>query len=391
MIRHLKHPVVAAAIAAVVVGLLVFQFTRSDEQANRYTLQPATRGEIHQTVAANGTLNPVTLVAVGTQVSGIVKRLHVDFNDRVKQGQVLLELDDALGRATLRQSEAALASARAALDLARANFARAESLIAKEFIARQEFESSRQQLAAAEAQCKSAEAARDRDRTNLGYTVIRSPVAGVVIDRQVDVGQTVAASFQTPTLFRIAQDLSRMQIDAAFAEADIGAIRVGQSATFHVDAFPNRAFTGTVRMVRLNPGTTQNVVTYDVVVGVNNADLTLLPGMTAYVSITVAGKSDALLVPNAALRFRPALDALPKGSTESGRGKRDNHALAATGTVWRLVGDKLEAVHLTLGITDNLNTEVLAGELKAGDQLVVSDAMAGKAGAPPGGTRMRFF
>ena len=293
----------ATLLAIGVVGWWLTPKKVSSEK--RYSTSVLERGAITQSVAANGTLNPVVLVTVGSQVSGIVRKLYADFNDKVKAGQILAELDPSLIRAQLAQSEANLVSAKASLELAKANEKRNRDLYAQEYIARQDLDTSVQALEAAKAQVAQAEAQVTRDRTNLGYTVIRSPVSGVVVSRDVDMGQTVAASFQTPQLFKIAQDLSKMQIDSSYAEADVGNIRIGQPVEFRVDAFPNRTFRGVVRQVRLNPTTLQNVVTYDVVVSVNNPDKVLMPGMTAYVNITVAHRDDALLVPNAALRFHP--------------------------------------------------------------------------------------
>jgi len=290
-------------VGAAVVWLLMP--TKASAEG-RYTTVALEHGAITQSVAANGTLNPVVLVSVGSQVSGIVHKLHADFNGKVKAGQVLLELDPTLTRAQLQQSEANLASAQASLDLAQANEERARGLYAQEYVTRQDLDVAVQALKAAKAQFAVVQAQVVRDRRNLDNTVIRSPVSGVVVSREVDVGQTVAASLQSPVLFKIAQDLSHMQIDTSYAEADIGNIRVGQQATFRVDAFPNRTFRGEVKQVRLNPTTQQNVVTYDVVVSVDNLDQALMPGMTAYVSILVAQRQNVLLVPNAALRFRPA-------------------------------------------------------------------------------------
>ncbi len=271
----------------------------------KYRTAEAKNGDLTQSVSANGTLKPVVLVNVGTQVSGTVNKLHVDFNDQVKAGQVLLELDPAVLNAQVEQTTASLANARASLDLALANENRAKTLFQQEYISRQEFDQATQQARSARAQVEQVNAQLGRDKTNQAYTIIRSPVSGVVVSRNVDIGQTVAASFQTPTLFQIAQDLRKMQIDTAFAEADIGSIKVGQPVQFTVDAFPNRNFTASVRQVRLNATTTQNVVTYNVVVAVDNPEALLLPSMTAYVGVITAQRSDVLLIPNAALRFRP--------------------------------------------------------------------------------------
>lgn len=367
----------------------------------RYATATLERGSITQNVSANGTLNPVKLVNVGSQVSGIVSKLYVDFNDHVKAGQVLLELDPALTGAQVQQSEANVANASASLELALANETRTRNLYAQEYVSRQELDQAVQTLKSAQAQLAVAQAQAARDRTNLAYTVIRSPVAGVVVSRQVDLGQTVAASFQTPTLFQIAQDLSKMQIDSNYAEADVGNIRVGQPATFRVDAFPNRIFHGAVRQVRLNPTTQQNVVTYDVVIAVDNPDQVLMPGMTAYVNIMVAQRKDALLVPNAALRFRPADAASrsdkPRGdnSKPQGDGKRggergkDKVDATQMGTVYVLENGQPKPVRIPIGITDNRLTEVPGGDLKEGAAVIVEDRQPpAKNNSGPG---MRLF
>lgn len=393
MNRKLKLSLFAlAALALAAGGYYAYRQKAAASPQQRYRLQAVEKGDLTQSVSANGTLNPVVLVSVGTQVSGTVKRLHVDYNSQVKQGQPLLELDDSLLAAQARQSEANHRSAQAALDLAAANERRAKALLEQEYISRQEYDAALQARKSAEAGLQQARAQVDKDRVNLGNTIIRSPVSGVVVDRQADVGQTVAASFQTPTLFKIAQDLSRMQIDSSFAEADVGSIKVGQPVRFNVDAFPNRSFRGAVRLVRLNPTTVQNVVTYNVVIAVDNPELILLPGMTAYVNIAVNKRRDVLMVPNAALRFRPpeaapSQEPRPNGKPEDRKRKRD----AQSGTVYVLEGDSLKAVSVQLGITDNRNTEVAAGELKAGDQIAVGEvqpARENKAGSP---VRLRLF
>jgi len=296
--------VVAGALAA--GAFWWYRQSSGESLEQRYKLQTIERGDVTQTVSANGTLNPIVLVNVGTQVSGTVTRLYVDFNDKVEKGQALLELDDRLLAAQARQSAANVVNVAAAVDLARANEARMQALFKQEYVSRQELEQAVQARRSSEAQLAQARAAAEKDEVNLHYTTIRSPVSGVVVDRVVDLGQTVAASLQTPTLIKIAQDLSEMRIDSSFAEADIGKIREGQKVRFTVDAFPNRSFQGEVQQIRLNPTTQQNVVTYNVRVSLSNPEHILLPGMTAYVSIGVASRHDALLVPNAALRFKPA-------------------------------------------------------------------------------------
>jgi HlyD family secretion protein len=389
--RKLLFGLLALVIAG--AGIAWWATPRKVPPEERYATETVGRGPIVQTVSANGTLNPVVLVSVGSQVSGIVKALHADFNDRVKKGQVLLELDPTLLRAQLTQSEASLASARASYLLARQNEARTRDLYAKEYVTRQDLDTAVQALEAAKAQVELASAQVKHDRTNLDYTIIRSPVSGVVVSRVVDVGQTVAASFQTPTLFTIAKDLSQMQIDSSYAEADVGNIREGQEANFTVDAYPNRKFRGVVRQVRLNPTTVQNVVTYDVVVGVNNADKVLMPGMTAYVNVIVAERKDALLVPNAALRFRIpelAAKAAPRAAEASGEHAKEKGETGQPGTVYVVDNGKVRALRVLLGITDNHMTEVAGGDLKEGEKVIVSDRQLG-ASQSGGGRGPRFF
>ena len=410
MKKIFHSPLALAAMAAIVVAAGTALYWRYYQVTPpQYRTQAVETGDVSQTVSANGTINPVTLVSVGTQVSGTVSKLFVDFNSKVKKGQILLELDEALLAAQVRQSEAGVQSAQASLDLAAANEKRSRDLFALEYVAQQDLDTAVQARKSAEAALLSARAQLDRDRANLAYSVIRSPVSGVVVDREVDVGQTVAASLQTPTLFKIAQDLSKMQIDTNFAEADIGDIRVGQTVRFTVDAFENRHFRGEVKQIRLNPTTVSNVVTYDVVVNVNNPEQILLPGMTAYVNITVAERKNVLLVPNSALCFKPSTDeqvespagdtgknvAGNSGTVQGGKpaakpasgGPRDTFP----GKVYVVLGNgKLKPVSLTVGITDNRNTEVAGGDLKAGDQVVIGETVEDQSKSS-GSRPMRFF
>jgi HlyD family secretion protein len=381
--------VVAGALAA--GAFWWYRQSSGESLEQRYKLQTIERGDVTQTVSANGTLNPIVLVNVGTQVSGTVTRLYVDFNDKVEKGQALLELDDRLLAAQARQSAANVVNVAAAVDLARANEARMQALFKQEYVSRQELEQAVQARRSSEAQLAQARAAAEKDEVNLHYTTIRSPVSGVVVDRVVDLGQTVAASLQTPTLIKIAQDLSEMRIDSSFAEADIGKIREGQKVRFTVDAFPNRSFQGEVQQIRLNPTTQQNVVTYNVRVSLSNPEHILLPGMTAYVSIGVASRHDALLVPNAALRFKPAdgNGGRPPPAAAAGGGRPPGEG-TGSGTVYRVEQGELKPVSVQLGITDNRNTEVVGGELKVGDTVVVGENVAAP-GGKPSSVGMRLF
>lgn len=301
----LKTRVIVAIVAVLVIVTVFVACRGKGDDAQRYNTEAIDRGDITQTVSANGTLNPVTLVSVGTQVSGTVKKLYTDFNDRVEQGQVLVMLDDALLKAQLTQDSANLAAAENALKVANNNRQRVRDLNKEGFVSQQELDTAEQASQDAQAKVTQLRAAVDKDHANIGYSIIRSPVSGVVVSRSVDEGQTVAASFNTPELFKIAKDLREMQIDAYFAEADIGQIKVGQSVKFRVDAFTGQRFTGNVKQIRLNPKTDSNVVTYDVVIAVSNPDEKLLPGMTAYVDIGVQHRKNVLRVPNAALRYKP--------------------------------------------------------------------------------------
>ena len=347
----------------------------------RYKIHPIDRGDITQTISANGTLNPVVLVNVGTQVSGTVFRMHADFNDAVKAGQILMELDPSLFKAQLHQSRANMANAGAALNLAKNRMTRNTALKQTGFISDDALDAARQQLEAARAQLALSTAQYERDRTNLDYSIIRSPISGVVIARNVDIGQTVAASFQTPTLFQIAKDLRQMQIDTSVAEADIGQLRIGQQASFTVDAFHDREFAGTVRQIRLNPAILQNVVTYNVVVGVSNDGGLLMPGMTAGVRFTVGHKSNVLRVPNTALRFKP--EGTENDIADTVSSKRSGPVL------YRLENKKPAPIPVKTGMTDGVYTEITEGSLKEGDPLIIRET-GGKEKAG-GNFRVRMF
>jgi len=351
----------AAVAYAAMPGLL------GGSSSAEYRTDPVTRGDVVQTVTANGTLRPLKVVNVGAQISGRIEVLNVDFNDKVTEGQVLAELDDSSLKAQLAQSEAQLASAQAQLKLAQVNYSRAKDLADRGAGAKATFDEAAANLGIAEAAVGSAQARVEMDRVNLSYTIIKSPVSGVVMSRDVDVGQTVAASLSAPQLYSIAQDLSSMEIDTTVAEADVGAIKAGMPATFRVDAFPNRTFSGTVKQVRLNAKNDSNVVSYNVVLEFANTDLTLLPGMTAYVQIAVATEQNTLRVANAALRFTP-----PASDGESGTRRRRGDADQATGgrTVYVLDGGSARAVTVQTGISDGKVTAVSGEGLNEENQVI---------------------
>src|SRR2546428_4096971 len=294
-----------ALVAALFIIAFVVRQWRDGGTAN-YQTATITRGAVMQAVTATGTLNPVVNVQVGSQVSGNIAKLFADFNSQVKAGDVVAQIDPALFQATVTQTEGDLASAQAALELAKLNATRTQDLFARKTSSQADLDQAMANLHQAEANVKIKQGALDKAKADLDHCTITSPIDGVAISRSVDVGQTVAASLQAPVIFMIANDLTKMQIDSNVAEADVGVLEVGQDVDFTVDAFPMRTFHGKVVQVRNAPITVQNVVTYDTVIGVSNSDLKLKPGMTANVSIIVAHKDSVLQIKNAALRYRPA-------------------------------------------------------------------------------------
>ena len=434
-------------------GFAAFEF--KGQEKPQYFTSKADRGDIREVVEATGTINAVVTVQVGSQVSGTIARLYVDFNSRVRKGQVVAQIDPPLFQGALLQARADLANAEANVASAKANLVKAKAAeiqtkadyeravgLARENVMSQQqldlakanHDSAVAAVSAAEAQVTQAvaqgqqkQAALTVAQTNLDYTTIRAPIDGTVIARNVDVGQTVAASLQAPTLFTIAQDLTKMQVYASTDESDVGMIKKGQVVTFKVDAFPRDTFTGRVSQIRMNATTVQNVVTYNTVIDFDNPELKLFPGMTAYITIPVASATNGLRVPNGALRYKPDLKveeiralyqkyglddntttSIASDSSGSGVvGKRDRaHAALPQpsgsdteheGTprldiavLWKLHPDQtIEPVKIRTGITDHTVTEVaevVKGELKPGEELVTGSMTAGKTSGPGMGT-----
>lgn len=408
-------------VVAAAVGGGYWYYTGREGATPQFQTAPVTRGDLIQSVTATGTLNPSTNVTVGSQISGIIQKLYVDWNSPVKAGQVVAQLDPSTYQANVRSAEADLANAKANLELAQVEAKRADELFKSNLISAADHDSSIASLHQAEAQVQMKQASLDNAQVNLSRCTIYSPVDGIVISRSVDVGQTVAASLSAPTLFIIANDLTQMQIDANVSEADVGNVEEGQDVDFTVDAFPYRTFHGKVTQVRNAATTVQNVVTYDAVILVNNADLKLKPGMTATVSIIIAERPNALRIPNSALRFRmPEALAAPSpavstnspaqsGGTNApvaaaGGGRREGRGGFAgrggagggfggpgggrqraerqhTRTVYVLPAAKAGAeqpapkpVEVKIGITDSISTEVIEG-LNEGDQVVTGMMM----------------
>ena len=379
-------------IAAAIGGFVYFRHNRTVPLS--FNTTPVTRSELTKVVTATGTLNPVVNVTVGSQVSGRISKLNVDFNSIVKSNEVIAEIDPSTYQAAVSQASADLANARANLELQQVEANRNSDLFTNKLISSSDYDTAIATLHEAEATVKIKQASLSNSLVNLNYCKIVSPVDGVVISRAVELGQTVASSFNTPTIFQIANDLTKMQIDSSVAEADVGGVQEGQQVDFTVDAYPERTFHGAVTQVRNAPTTVNNVVTYDCVIGVTNADLKLKPGMTANVSIVVARRADALTIPNSALRFRPpenanvntnsaaaqpapASNSSPTMASAPG-GHHSGHPHGehpSVHTIYVLAGGNddpvLQAVQVRTGISDGISTEVVSG-LDEGAKVVTS-------------------
>jgi HlyD family secretion protein len=430
--KYFRSKWMILGVLVVAIGTLT-AFKFESAKAPQYFTEPVQRGDIQDVVQATGTINAVTTVQVGSQVSGAIQTLSADFNSHVTKGQVIAQIEPSLFQGAVLQAKANLADAQANLVAAKANLVKAQAAAAQTKtdygrnqaladagvitaqaldLAKAAMQTNDAAVGAAQAQVTQAAAQVQQQsatltvaETNLGYTTIRSPIDGTVIARSVDVGQTVAASLQAPTLFTIAQDLTKMQVYVATDESDVGSIQPGQPVTFKVDAFPTQTFTGKVSSVRLNATAVQNVVTYTTIVDFDNPELKLYPGMTAYVNIPVATASNVLKVPDGALRYTPDLTApqlaalyqkygITAGST-GGRKGGQGQGQAVTAVVWKLDASKqLAPVQIKLGITDHTTTEVaqvMKGTLAQGDQVVTgasasAKTVSAKTAAPIGGT-----
>jgi HlyD family secretion protein len=402
----------AITVLALLLGGGTWFYRSHEAVATEYQTALVSRGDLTQAVTATGQINPVISVQVGSQISGMIQKLWADYNSHVRSGQIIAQIDAATYRASLTQAEGDLANARAALELARVKASRAAELRTKDLIPQSDADQSLADLHQAEAMVTIKEAALQKARIDVDRCTIVAPIDGIVISRSVDVGQTVAASLSAPTLFVIADNLTRMQINANVAEADIGGILSGQDVDFTVDAYPGQTFTGKVVQVRNAPVTVQNVVTYDTIIGVANPDLKLKPGMTANVSIVITRRKDTLTLPNAALRFRPSNGSDsggPKGSaSSSGGGGRSFSRSAGTAahkngthpaerTIYILPAGQEKGtpvpVKISTGISDGISTEVIEG-LKEGDRVVtgqtVSDTGDSTTSNPFSGQPRRF-
>jgi len=369
-----RRVVVALLALALVAAVGAVWWSMRGTTTVHYVTMPVTRGTVARTVIGTGTVNPELTIMVGSYVSGVIQQLFCDYNTQVKTGQVCAKIDPRPFQATLDQYSAQLLRDQAILAKDRMDLERYQKLAAQDSIARQQAEDQLYLVQQDEGTVKLDEAYVESAKLNLSYTDIISPVDGTVVSRNVTQGQTVAASFQTPTLFLIATDLKRMQVDTNASEADIGEVKEGEQATFTVDAYPKRVFKGKVTQVRLSPQTVQNVVTFDAVVGVDNSDLALMPGMTASTRIIVAEKDDVVRVPNQAFRYSPG--ALAGAGTTGAPGET---------RVWVLRDNQAIPVSVVFGLDDENFTEILKGDLHPGDQIIVAEERdtAGGQSSPP--------
>ena len=362
-----RHIAVSGAIAAVLVlGIIGF----AGSKQVKYQTHHVKRCTITQVVEASGTINPVNTVSVGSTVSGLIKEIYVDYNDVVKKGQILAQIDPANFEATVQQNQAQINNAQANVarlqaiaDFDRQQYIRYKNLYAKNFVAKSEldekystYKSDVAQINAAKAQISQYQASLRTAMTNLGYTKIIAPVDGTVISREIDLGSPVAASFQAPELFTIAQDLTNMQIEVSVSEADIGKVEEGQDVTYTIDGYPDQNFKGKVTQVRLSPTTESNVVTYTVIVDVNNEDLKLKPGMTANVSIITDRSENVLCVPNMALKFTPDING-PKYKNQG---------------IWVLEKGKPKRIEIKTGANNDSNTEIISDKINEDTQVIMS-------------------
>ena len=344
--------------------LVAIKFIATDPagKAPEYITINITRGDLRQVVSATGEIQPVNTVNVGSQVSGTIDNLYVDFNSKVKKGDVLLTIEPSVLQATVDEARASLDSTISQRNFAKSEYERNKMLYEGDMISRAEMEQSLTQYEQSEQSVKRAQSTYDRAVTNLGYATIISPVDGTVISRKVDVGQTVAASFQTPDLFEIAEDLTKMQIETAVSEADIGVIQEGQPVTFSVDAYPTETFNGVVRQIRLSPTTTSNVVVYTVVIDVDNSDLRLMPGMTAFVTIIISEKQNVWKAANAAFLVRSFANFLEPADI-NGASPASHLAL--------LRNEAVILVPYTKGLSTATETEIMSEEIEMGDKIIV--------------------
>ncbi len=402
-----KIIIISFIIVLATAGGWYYWSSDSSSEKIEYRIEKVTKGEIQVVVTATGTLSAVTTVQVGSQVSGILSKINADFNDKVTKGMIVAQIDPTFLEASVRDAEASLQRARAQLNKSKRSFDRIKTLMKKDLASEADYDAAVTEYESSQASYKQTEAQLERAKINLRYATIKSPIDGVVISRAVDVGQTVAASLSAPTLFTIANDLTKMQVQTSVDEADIGKVQKNQEVTFTVDAYPDQTFKGTVRQVRLSPKVEQNVVNYTVIIDVPNDEMKLMPGMTATVTIMISKKENIVKVPTLALRFNPPegeIDTVRNESapqegrdsvrTERWRGMRDGSGMGmgqgmsngnfnpqefqrrmaarGGGRIWIMnERKKLETVMVRTGLSDGTYTEIVRGKIEEGQEIVI--------------------
>ena len=369
-----KKALVIAAVAAIATLAVWLLSGGKKEETITFDTAAVAPANIMNSITATGTIEPVTSVTVGTQVSGIVSKLFVDYNSVVKKGQVIAELDKTNLMSQLNTAKTQLATAQSQLNYQTANYKRYKTLFEKGLVAADDFDNAKLSYTQAKEQVVSAKEEVQRAQTNLGYATITSPIDGVVLSKSVEEGQTVAASFSTPELFTIAQDLTNMQVVADVDEADIGDVKEGERVTFTVDAYPDDTFEGKVKQVRQEATTTNNVVTYEVVISAPNADLKLKPGLTANVTIYTAERKGVLSVPSKALRFTPQKETVGKMKIVD--------AANAKNKVWTIEGNSIVAHKVNIGMTDGTNTQIVGGIAEGTKVITGLNVMGGEEKMP---------
>lgn len=364
-----KKKVIITILIVLVGGYLLLKPTKSQFNIKDFDLDTVSIGDITKTITANGTINPVNVINVGTQVSGTIEKIYVDYNDVVKKGQRLAELDTSILTRSVNEAESSMKKTKANLDLVQLNYERTKELFKNNYIAKVELDQAETELKNAKEEYNIAKSKYDVAKINLGYAYIDSPVSGVVISREVDIGQTVASSFSAPTLFQIAEDLTKMQIETSVSEADIGSIKVGQDVEFTVDSYPSKIFEGKVKQIRLNPITESNVVVYNVIIEISNEDKLLMPGMTAYVTIPIGEVTNVKKISTVSLRFNPdtrLLEIMGVKKPEREKGKI---------ILYKLVGNTVVPVQAKVGLSDLTQIEIECDDLKEGDQIISNSVL----------------
>lgn len=364
-----RKKLIILSIAILLFGYWIFKPSKSKFNVKDFDTDTVQKGDITKTITANGTINPVNVIEVGAQVSGRIEKIYVDYNDTVKKGQRLAELDTSILKREVSEAQSSMKKAQSNLDLVELNYRRTSELFKNNYIAKVELDQAETELKNSKEEYNIAKLQYERAKINLGYAFIESPVSGVVISREVDIGQTVASNFSAPVLFKIAEDLTKMQIETSVSEADIGSIKEGQKVEFTVDSFPTKIFEGLVKQIRLNPATESNVVVYNVIIEIQNESKELLPGMTAYVTIPIGEVKDVMKINTVTLRFNPdtrLLEIMNVKKPDRQKGKV---------ILYKLEGNKIIPIYSEVGLSDLAQIEIKSDDLKEGDQLLSNSVL----------------